>query len=79
MRGWGGIERLGRLETGEIGYRNNEGNKKRHGIVIVTSHVLDFVGKIADENIFIKAGKVCCVVDRHNDLEKIYERIYLQE
>ena len=53
--------------------------KKREEIVVVTSHVLDFVGKIADENIFIKEGKICCVVDRHNDLEKIYERIYLQE
>lgn len=53
--------------------------KKRGAIVVVTSHVLDFVGKIADENIFIKSGRVCCVEDNHNDLEKIYERIYLQE
>jgi len=53
--------------------------KNSEAIVVVTSHVLDFVGKIADENIFLKAGKICCVVDRNNDLEKIYERIYLQE
>lgn len=53
--------------------------KKREAIIVVTSHVLDFVGKIADENIFIKEGKICCVVDRHNDLEMIYERIYLHE
>ena len=53
--------------------------KKREAILVVTSHVLDFVGKIADENIFINAGKICCVVDSHDDLEKIYERIYLQE
>lgn len=53
--------------------------KKREAILVVTSHVLDFVGKIADENIFINAGKICCVVDSHDDLEKIYEHIYLQE
>lgn len=53
--------------------------KKRGTIVVVTSHVLDFVGKIADENIFIKGGKICYVADTQNDLEKIYERIYLQE
>ena len=53
--------------------------KQKEAIVVVTSHVLDFVGQIADENIFIHEGKICCVVDGHNDLEKIYEQIYLLE
>jgi len=51
--------------------------KQNNSIIVVTSHVLDFVGQIADENIFIKEGKICCVVDRHKDLETIYEEIYL--
>ena len=53
--------------------------KQKGVIIVVTSHVLDFVGQIADENIFINKGKICCVVDAHKDLEKIYERIYLQK
>jgi len=51
--------------------------KDKESIIVVTSHVLDFVGQIADENIFINEGKICCIVDKHNDLEKIYEHIYL--
>ena len=51
--------------------------KQNNSVIVVTSHVLDFVAQIADENIFIKDGKLCCVVDRHNHLESIYESIYL--
>ncbi len=51
--------------------------KKNKSIIVVTSHVLDFVGQIADENIFINNGKICCVVDKQTDLEKVYERLYL--
>ncbi len=51
--------------------------KKNSSIVVVTSHVLDFVGQVADENIFLKQGKICCVVDRNTELEKTYERLYL--
>lgn len=52
--------------------------KQEGSIIVVTSHVLDFVEQIAEENIFIKEGKICCVVDRQENLETVYERIYLQ-
>lgn len=51
--------------------------KLNKSIIVVTSHILDFVSQVADENIFINEGKICCMVDKNEDLEEIYESLYI--
>lgn len=51
--------------------------KKKGCIVIVTSHILDFVQDICDHNLFLSDGKIKFETDSTDTLEKIYEELYL--
>lgn len=51
--------------------------KKNGSIIIVSSHILDFIGAIADQNIFLKDGRMQKIADKEEDLEKIYQKLYL--
>lgn len=52
--------------------------EKRAGkIIVVTSHVLDFVESLADSVIFLKQGEVVEVLENTGGLEEVYRRIYL--
>lgn len=51
--------------------------KKNGSIIIVSSHILDFIGAIADQNIFLKDGRIQKIADKEEDLEKIYQKLYL--
>lgn len=53
--------------------------KARGQIVIVTSHVLDFVRMIADCAYFLKDGRVAQVVTKGENLEEVYRSLYLYE
>lgn len=48
-------------------------------IVIVSSHILDFISSISTKNIFIKNGRVERIVERgeHVNLEEVYKELYL--
>lgn len=49
-------------------------------IIIITSHVLDFLEKICSRCIFLKNGMISKdiqLTDKHWDLENIYESIYI--
>lgn len=50
---------------------------QKGSIVIVSSHMLDFVSKIAASNIFLKKGKIIAVENREQQLEEIYRSLYL--
>lgn len=53
--------------------------KERGCIVMVSSHILDFISTISTKNVFIKDGRVEQIVDGDGtvNLEKIYKEIYL--
>lgn len=51
--------------------------KKNGSIIIVSSHILDFIGAIADQNIFLKDGRIQKIAGKEEDLEKIYQKLYL--
>lgn len=51
--------------------------QKNGSIVIVSSHILDFVSKIATNNIFLKKGKIITVENSKQQLEDIYKSLYL--
>lgn len=53
--------------------------KRRGCIVIVSSHILDFISSISTKNIFIKNGKLARIVERgsHVNLEEVYKELYL--
>lgn len=53
--------------------------KNRNCIVLLTSHVLDFVSSISDYNIFIKNGSIEQFVKNDGELEQIYRQIYLDK
>lgn len=48
-------------------------------IIIISSHVLDFVSSISTKNIFLKNGKVERIVEENREinLEDIYKELYL--
>lgn len=51
--------------------------KERGAIILLSSHILDFVGKIADTVLFLKEGSIC--IEKSNiemDLEDIYQQLY---
>lgn len=63
---------------GILSLKDNITKAKENGsIVVVSSHILDFVGAIADRNIFLKNGEIEKIAGDEEDLEKIYERLYL--
>lgn len=53
--------------------------KQKGSIVIISSHILDFVSAIADRNVFLKNGKIEKIADEAENLEKVYESLYLLE
>lgn len=50
---------------------------QRGSIVVVSSHMLDFVSKIAASNIFLKKGRLIAVENNKRQLEDIYRSLYL--
>jgi len=54
--------------------------KKKGSIIIISSHVLDFIEKIVDKVIFIKDGTAVITIENNNNvnLESAYINIYLQ-
>ncbi len=47
-------------------------------IVIVSSHILDFVSSISDHCMFLKDGKTAAVEKENKNLEERYRMLYLQ-
>ena len=51
--------------------------KNNGAIILISSHILDFVGSVADEVIFIKDGSIAKRVSpKDNDLEKEYIELF---
>lgn len=50
--------------------------KKRNAIIIITSHVLDFVNAVSEENIFVVKGKTIRIMDKEKSLEQWFEELY---
>ena len=46
-------------------------------ILIISSHVLDFIRDVSDENIFIKSGSAVHTASKGEDLEGIYRKLYI--
>lgn len=53
-------------------------SKKRERIIIISSHVLDFVESICDKNIFLYKGEIKLMETYNKNLEDIYKRLYLE-
>ncbi len=71
-----GIDTAGiiRLKQDLLAFRENG------GIVLVTSHVLDWAEKTCTRFLFLKSGRIAGdyeAVSLHTDLETLYERLYL--
>lgn len=67
------------IDTQTVIQLKNEMNrlKSNGSIILISSHVLDFVGSIADEVIFIKGGHIAkTVLTQNNDLEKQYIELF---
>ncbi|HIS31866.1 MAG TPA: ABC transporter ATP-binding protein [Candidatus Limivivens intestinipullorum] len=63
-----------RLKQDLLAFRENG------GIVLVTSHVLDWAEKTCTRFLFLKSGRIAGdyeAVSLHTDLETLYERLYL--
>lgn len=52
--------------------------KEKGSIVIITSHVLDFVQTVCDEFIFLKNGKIAHTLNGADNIEKLYKDIYIE-
>lgn len=53
--------------------------KKKGSVVLISSHILDFVGAVADKNIFLKDMQIERIASKNEDLEKVYKKLYLYE
>lgn len=51
--------------------------RNRGCTIIVSSHILDFIGSIADRCIFLKNGEIENIVKGKENLEEIYATLYL--
>lgn len=53
--------------------------KERGSVIIVSSHVLDFLSSISTKNVFLNHGKVERIVEsgENVDLEEVYKELYL--
>ena len=51
--------------------------KEKGSIVVISSHILDFVNSIADRNLFLKDMRIENIAGKNEDLEEIYTRLYL--
>lgn len=51
--------------------------KARGGCIIISSHILDFLGAVADRNIFLQDGQIARICGGENNLDDIYREIYM--
>lgn len=51
--------------------------KKNDCIVVVSSHVLDFISTICDKNVFLSKGEKLTVESNSTNLEDVYRRLYI--
>jgi len=52
--------------------------KERGAVILVSSHVLDFIGKVSDKVYFLKDGRICAEKNNKEvDLEETYKQLYL--
>lgn len=51
--------------------------KEDGSVIVISSHILDFVGSISDSNIFLKDGKIAAIEKCNENLERKYQRLYL--
>ena len=51
--------------------------RKKGSTVLISSHILDFVGAIADRSLFLKDMKLGAVAENGENLEEIYKKLYL--
>lgn len=51
--------------------------QEKGSIVIVSSHILDFISKISDNNIFLKDGRIAAMEKENEKLEDKYKMLYL--
>lgn len=52
--------------------------KKDGSVIVISSHILDFVGSVSDSNIFLKAGRVAVGENCKDNLDETYQALYLQ-
>lgn len=46
-------------------------------ILVVSSHILDFVSRISDINLFLKDGKIAAIEKENKNLEEKYRMLYM--
>lgn len=51
--------------------------REQGSTVLISSHILDFVGAIADRSLFLKDMKLGAMAGKDEDLEEIYRKLYL--
>ena len=51
--------------------------KERGGCIIISGHILDFLGTVADRNIFLQRGQIVRICDSESNLDDIYREIYM--
>lgn len=51
--------------------------KGRGGCIIISSHILDFLGAVADKNVFLQDGQIARICSGKNNLDDIYREIYM--
>lgn len=51
--------------------------REQGSIVLISSHILDFVGSIAERSLFLKDMRLAENTEQGADLEEIYKRLYL--
>lgn len=51
--------------------------KERGGCIIISGHILDFLGTISDRNVFLQRGQIVRICGVENNLDDIYKEIYM--
>ena len=52
--------------------------KERGGCIIISGHILDFLGTVADRNVFLRRGQIVRICDSKSNLDNIYREIYMR-
>lgn len=52
--------------------------KEAGSVLVISSHILDFVGSVSDSNIFLKGGRIAAVEKCKDILEEKYRQLYLE-
>lgn len=68
-----GMDTLGILQLKNSIYKAKCGGSA----IIVSSHILDFVGTIAEKSLFLKDTRLNTIVDKKENLEDVYKKLYL--